>query len=294
MSTSNVAQLRPATDQSIPDNLDAITAELHRWLEQDDRSHWEKGRLLAAARRLCENPNCGIDGPNPDARYGRWVSQNFCDTTTETLRVTRNLWEVFGEQRGEVQHIPVSALYLLAEPKSQPVREMVLRQFAQGQKPSVWAVKRAIQHALDRLAAKTPPPATPAATGQPDATPPPPPTSPPQPDQPQPEPAGASGPPMTDEERAFIANAPARIGQMIQEHIDRAAENERVAAALAEQFPVSLQTATAKRAAADVIELLQAVSKILERADPKPRFEHRWKEAADLAACITKQLETCQ
>lgn len=54
-----------------------------------------------------------LDGPNPDARYRRWVSLNSNEPGTQTLRQARNLWEVFGGQREAVQHIPRSGPYML-------------------------------------------------------------------------------------------------------------------------------------------------------------------------------------
>lgn len=42
-------------------------------------------------------------------RFGKWVSLNFNETSQQTLRQARNLWEVFGEQRDEVQPIPLDA-----------------------------------------------------------------------------------------------------------------------------------------------------------------------------------------
>ena len=59
-------------------------------------------RAVAKARLRCNDPACGLAGPNPDARFGRWVSENFTDTHWRTLLNARRLWEVFGQRREEV------------------------------------------------------------------------------------------------------------------------------------------------------------------------------------------------
>ena len=119
-------ELVQAGDDSLPEIADKVVALLGR----READAWEIGRLLAAARLRCESPTCGVDGPNPDARYGRWVSENFSDTETRTLYNARRLWEVFGEQREQVQHIPRSGLYMLAEPKADAVRDVILDDLA--------------------------------------------------------------------------------------------------------------------------------------------------------------------
>lgn len=80
-------------------------------------------QALRKARRWCEDPACGIAGPNQDARFGRWVSTNFADTQSSTLLNARRLWEVFGQRQDEVAFIPQSGLYALAEPKCDETRE---------------------------------------------------------------------------------------------------------------------------------------------------------------------------
>jgi len=85
-------------------------------LTRHERDAWELGRVVATARARGERKDCGVDGPNPDARFGRWVSTNFADTQSSTLLNARRLWEVFSDRREEVSFIPQSGLYALAEP----------------------------------------------------------------------------------------------------------------------------------------------------------------------------------
>lgn len=56
-------------------------------------------RLGVKAAPRARGRDCGIEGPNPDARYGRWCAENFCTQQRDTLFDYRRLWEVFGEQR---------------------------------------------------------------------------------------------------------------------------------------------------------------------------------------------------
>ena len=59
-------------------------------------------RIVAKARLRCEDPDCGIAGPNPDARFGKWVCTNFMQTHRNTLLNARRLWEVFGQRQDEM------------------------------------------------------------------------------------------------------------------------------------------------------------------------------------------------
>ena len=136
-----------AGDDSLPEIADKVSALLDR----RETDAWEIGRLLSAARLRCERKDCGIEGPNPDARYGRWCTENFGThgQDADTLLNHRRLWEVFGGQRAEVEHIPRSGLYMLAEPKASDVREVILddlqRQRDGGEKVKVRDIKQALK-----------------------------------------------------------------------------------------------------------------------------------------------------
>lgn len=129
---------------SLPELADKVVVLLNR----READAWEIGRLLSAARMRCEWPDCGIDGPNPNARFGGWLTENFGKQDTDTLLNYRRLWQVFGEQRDEVQHIPRSGLYMLAEPKADDVREVILNEIQEQSERGEQVKVRDIQHAL--------------------------------------------------------------------------------------------------------------------------------------------------
>ena len=116
-------ELLPAGEES----LNELADQAREILTRHERDAWELGRVVSKARLRCERKDCGIDGPNPDARFGRWVSENFSDTSqVRSLYNARRLWEVFSERREEVSFIPQSGLYALAEPKCDEAREELI------------------------------------------------------------------------------------------------------------------------------------------------------------------------
>ena len=120
---TETGELIPAGDESLPELAEKAGAIL----ERHERDVWELGRIVSAARLRCEDPACGLEGDNSDARFGRWVSENFSDTSNvRSLYEARRLWEVFGQRRDEVAFIPQSGLYALAEPKCDDAREALL------------------------------------------------------------------------------------------------------------------------------------------------------------------------
>lgn len=116
-------ELLPAGEASLPELAD----QARKILDRHERDTWELGRLVACARARCEEKDCGVEGDNPDARFGKWVSENFSDTShVRSLYNARRLWEVFSDRREEVSFIPQSGLYALAEPKCDEAREQIL------------------------------------------------------------------------------------------------------------------------------------------------------------------------
>jgi len=105
------------------ESLNELADQARAILTRHERDAWELGRVVATARARCERKDCGIEGANPDARFGRWVSLNFKETGWQTIRQARRLWEVFRDRREEVSFIPQSGLYALAEPKCDEARE---------------------------------------------------------------------------------------------------------------------------------------------------------------------------
>ena len=132
-------------EESLNELADQVSALLNR----QERDAWELGRLVALARLRCEDPDCGIAGPNPDARFGRWVSANFADTYQRRLYEARRLWEVFGQRQEEVAFLPQSALYQLAEPKCDLVRDDLIAELgASGDRVKVRQVTDAIKQVV--------------------------------------------------------------------------------------------------------------------------------------------------
>lgn len=113
-------ELIPAGEESLTE----LAVRANELLGRVERDTWELGRVVAAARLRCERPDCGVEGPNPDARFGRWCVENFNTQESRfTIRNARRLWSVFGERQEDVKFLPQSALYLLAEPKCDDVRD---------------------------------------------------------------------------------------------------------------------------------------------------------------------------
>jgi N6-adenosine-specific RNA methylase IME4 len=138
--TATIIAMRDARDQMlvnaetvelIPCGLESLSEladKAREILDRYERDAWELGRIASSARARCESSGCGVLGPNPDARYGRWVCINFVDTHRNTLLNARRLWEVFGWRREEVSFIPQSGLYMLAEPRCDSERESVIEE----------------------------------------------------------------------------------------------------------------------------------------------------------------------
>lgn len=113
-------ELIPAGEESLTE----LAERANELLGRVERDTWELGRVVSAARLRCEDRACGVEGPNADARFGRWCVENFNTPESRfTIRNARRLWSVFGERQSEVEFIPQSALYMLAEPKCDAVRE---------------------------------------------------------------------------------------------------------------------------------------------------------------------------
>ena len=116
---TETGELIPAGEESLPE----LAEKAAIILERHERDVWELGRIVASARLRCEDPACGIEGDNPNVRFGKWVSANFAETYSRRLYEARRLWEVFGQRQEEVAFIPQSGLYALAEPKCDEARE---------------------------------------------------------------------------------------------------------------------------------------------------------------------------
>ena len=78
-----------------------ITSELTSM----SKSRWTIGMWLSRGRALCELPDCGIEGKNPDHRFGNWVSANFADIKSRTALDYRNVHECFGDKRDKLEKV---------------------------------------------------------------------------------------------------------------------------------------------------------------------------------------------
>lgn len=131
------------------ESLNELADQVSALLDRQERDAWELGRLVAKARLRCEDRDCGIEGRNQDERFGKWCVDNFNTQQRFTLRNHRRLWEVFGERQEEVAFLPQSALYQLAEPKCDQVRDnLILELGASGERVKVRHVQDAIKQAM--------------------------------------------------------------------------------------------------------------------------------------------------
>ncbi|WP_134681939.1 hypothetical protein [Paracoccus ravus] len=92
----------------------------------------QAGAILSAGRAICESPDCGIKGDNPDARFGRWVSDIMSDTlNTKAAHRYRTLYEAFGHLSiAEVARIGLTNGYSLALAPEETRAEVI--EFVQG------------------------------------------------------------------------------------------------------------------------------------------------------------------
>lgn len=130
----------------------AIKVEMKRTVE----SVIKIGTLLLQAKELTADPKCGIDGPNPDARFGKWVSNNLWDTlNTETLRRFINVARVYGDRDpSELDGIGLSILYELAAPSTPAdTRAQIEAGIRNGEQPTVKDVKATIRDARNGVPA---------------------------------------------------------------------------------------------------------------------------------------------
>ena len=111
-------------------SLDSIATQVRNLLGRMEKDAWEIGRLVSVARKMCESKDCGIEGDNPKARFGTWVSENFSDTPIRNIHYMRTMVEQFGpDVIGQEKHeaitkrIGQSSLYDLAAPKADSYRE---------------------------------------------------------------------------------------------------------------------------------------------------------------------------
>jgi len=72
----------------------AIASEIRIEMKRTVESVIRIGKLLLTAKELTADPECGIERPNPDARFGRWVAGNFPDTAMADQKTRFNFMNV--------------------------------------------------------------------------------------------------------------------------------------------------------------------------------------------------------
>lgn len=121
MQHSNLAIVDVQTGEIIPAgqrSLAELANTINSIIGRHEKDAWEIGRAAAEARAICDDVALakaqGIEGDNPDARYGQWVSANFADTCIRRLHEYRLQFAAFGDNPKRVAFIPQSMLPPLA------------------------------------------------------------------------------------------------------------------------------------------------------------------------------------
>lgn len=133
------------------ESLNELADQAREILTRHERDAWDLGRVVATARLRCERKDCGIDGQNPDARFGRWCAENFGTHHRDTILNARRLWEVFSDRREEVSFIPQSGLYALAEPKCDEAREDLIAELRSATEEGATVKVRDVKGAIKQM-----------------------------------------------------------------------------------------------------------------------------------------------
>lgn len=105
------------------ESLNELADQARAILTRHERDAWELGRVVATARARCERKDCGIEGANPDARFGRWVSSNFEETGWQTIRQARRLDEARAKATDEQNRLNSEAKFSEAIEQISPWRK---------------------------------------------------------------------------------------------------------------------------------------------------------------------------
>lgn len=134
----------------------AIKVEMKRTVE----SVIKIGTLLLQAKELTADPKCGIEGPNPNVRFSKWVDDNLSGTLqAKAGERFMNVARVYGDRDpSELDGIGLSILYELAAPSTPAdTRAQIEASIQSGEQPTVKDVKAAIRDArADAPAAPAP------------------------------------------------------------------------------------------------------------------------------------------
>lgn len=97
--------------------------------------------------------------------------------------------------------------------------------------------------------------------------------------------------PMSAAQRASLDAAMQEGGRLIAEYVEQEAALDRTVEELGDRLQPSSATRAAEAVADEVLALLRTAYARLQATNPKPRFDHRWGEAARLARHIRTYLE---
>lgn len=97
--------------------------------------------------------------------------------------------------------------------------------------------------------------------------------------------------PLTEAQRASYDAAMKEGGRLIAEYVEEEAALDRTVAELGDHLQPSPETRAAEALAEEALTLLRKVSRLLQSTSPKPKFDHRWGEAARLAIHIRTYLK---
>jgi hypothetical protein len=139
------------TTGDLKTQLDTLAVEIKAEIKRTVESAIRIGKMLLQAKEITADPNCRIEGTNPNIRFGKWVSGNFPETlTSDTAQNFMNVARVYGDRDPvELNKIGLSVLYELSAPKvtknAVTVREAVEDAIKRGEKGLVQNVREWIK-----------------------------------------------------------------------------------------------------------------------------------------------------
>ena len=141
------------TTGDLKTQLDTLAVEIKAEIKRTIESAIRIGKMLLQAKDIAADPKCGIEGANPNIRFGKWVAGNFPETLkADTAQNFMNVARVYGDRDPtELDKIGLSVLYELSAPKvtknAVTVREAVEDAIKRGEKVTVQDVREWIKEA---------------------------------------------------------------------------------------------------------------------------------------------------
>jgi hypothetical protein len=151
------------TTGDLKTQLDTLAVEIKAEIKRTVESAIRIGKMLLQAKEITVDVKCGIEGANPNMRFGKWVAENFSGTfgNDRTPLNFMNVARVYGDRDpAELDKIGLSVLYELSAPKvtknAVTVREAVEEAIKRGEKVTVQDVREWIKEATLALPKPTP------------------------------------------------------------------------------------------------------------------------------------------